>query len=301
MSGRKRRTLRNELASRHLYDDSRGKVQERNIIEGFLTRLMLTQCELRAGERPDFMISFDNGTLLVGCELTLFNNDFASERQHVGSPERRFHSQWKQVAKALRRRLDEEGGHLSYLYGSVCLTTPSFYLFDQLNSADLVEEIVEAIKKTDGSGVLATFDNQRFPLLSKFVASVYLRDCEPETGILWWCSHLQSGEIKDPNGTLVGIVAEKATKEFRYDWGEAREKWLLIYAAGTGLADLAHLNTNPAIAEQVKEIPFSHVFLWNKWSEDIIELFPYFKPIMSEGKTLFVNRVPGVVRPYLTK
>lgn len=301
MPGNKKRALREELASRHLYDDARGKEQERKIVAGFLARLKLTHYELRPGERPDFMISFGNGVLLVGCELTLFNNDFASGQQNIGSPERRFHSLWNYFAKILRRRLDEGGGHLPYLYGAVFFKSPGLDLFDQFDSQQLVEEIVEAVKKTHGGSTLDSFDSRQFPLLSTFVDHLYLRDCRPETGLLWWCAHLQSGKVEDPNSALIDIVVEKADKGIYYDWRAATERWLLIYAAGTGLADLAHLSTDPEISTCVNNLPFTHVFLWNKWSEDIMELYPQFRPILSRGQTLFVNRVPDAVRPYIAE
>ncbi len=63
--------LKRELASRHLYDRTRGKPKELSIVAGFLERLQLDITTITEGERPDFSVALGDGALIAGVELTL--------------------------------------------------------------------------------------------------------------------------------------------------------------------------------------------------------------------------------------
>ncbi|MBI4319707.1 MAG: hypothetical protein HY675_14560 [Chloroflexi bacterium] len=301
MANDRRKSLRDELGSRDLYGDAHGKAEEQAIIEGFLTRLSLSGYNLYLSERPDFKISFRSDGLVVGCELTLFNNDVQSPQLQTGSPERRFHSQWKRFARELRSHLDEQGGHPPYLYGSVFFKTPTLELFDHLNRDRLLDEIVNLVKGNPMTGTVDTFDAYSYPLLSEFVHHLCLYNTYPETGILWWCAHLQTGEVKDPNEALVRIIREKSAKAIGYNWGAADEKWLIIYARASGLSDMAQVRSDPTVSKIVRNIPFTHIFLWDKFSEDVLEVYPLFRPVLADGRTLYVNRIPKSAKPYLIR
>ncbi len=325
---RPKRTLKEELASRVFYDHSSGKNQERHILEGFLARLQLTSYEVEDSERPDFRIIFGNGTVVVGCELTLFSADFDVRGKKGGSMERRLHSQWEKFATSLRSELDKNG--LLFIYGAVHFKNRSYNIFDQVDLELLQKEIVHLCSRVDvarnASKSLDIFDDTDYPTLNSFADRLYLRDCYPETGILWWCGHLQSGEIapgqlrhgdilltpvnkigerpvvSHPEMTeaLVRHIAAKAAKASCYEWNQAAQKWLLVYAANTGLKDLAFVADDPEIVHRITRVPFDAVFLWNKFSEDITELYPHFRTVMSGNeKALYVNRIPSVIRTYL--
>jgi len=213
-------TLKEELASRALYDHRSGKELERHILEGFLARLQVMSYKVEDSERPDFRITFGNGQVIVGCELTMFNSDSPLGAQKGGSMERRLHSQWKKFSASLRKELDGNG--LLYIYGAVHFADPSLHIFDDFDPKDLQRELVRLCTKVCLTrGVVKTidsFDDIEYPILSKSVHSIYLRDCYPETGILWWCGHLQTGEVKDPTDTLIQVIAAKAAKASSYEW-----------------------------------------------------------------------------------
>ncbi|MBI4217073.1 MAG: hypothetical protein HY687_06795 [Chloroflexi bacterium] len=301
-TNRHKRTLKEELPSSVFYGDRSGKNLERHILEGFLARLQLTSYGIEDGERPDFRITFGDGSVVVGCELTMFSADSPFDGQKGGSMERRLHSRWKAFATSLRSELDRKG--LRYIYGALHFRSTSSDIFDQFDPKRLQMELVqicESLASTLGpSRTVDAFASEEYPTLNTFVRHVYLQNCYPETGILWWCGHLQSGEVGDPTEPLIQVIKAKAAKASSYAWNHAAQKWLLVYAASTGLRDLAFVRDNPDIAHKIASVPFDAVFLWNKFSEDITELYPHFRTVMrGDEKALYVNRIPSVIKPYL--
>lgn len=124
----------------------------------------------------------------------------------------------------------------------------------------------------------------------------FIRVFPEETGFLWWCADLQSGHVVSPYDAIRTIIREKQNKAAAYQWPEGSEKWLLIYAAGNGLADMATNIKDPAI-ESIQ--PFDHVFLWDKFSETITALAPSFNVIMENAKVLYLRHMPASVHPFL--
>lgn len=287
--------LRRELASRHLYDSARGKLRELAIVTGFFERLQL-DVEIIEGERPDFSLSFGRGELHAGLELTLLNAD--GPRQD-GSPERRLHSIWKKMAEALQERLSKEPEPLRHTYGSVFFRTSSASVLNELDRARFCEEVAISLRRTTLSELgsrITDFDPTSTPLLRRMVEHMYVRVFPSEDRLLWWCSDLQSGPVTDASQAIKAAVAEKQEKARSYRWGTAHERWLLIYAAGEGLADLATRVKDPKIDEPT---PFTQIFLWDKFSETIHSLSPKFAAIFTEADTLHLRHLPQTVRPYL--
>ena len=287
--------LKRELASHHLYDSARGKPRELAIVTGFLERLQL-DAEIIEGERPDFSLSFGHGSLQAGLELTLLNAD---GRRSDGSPERRLHSTWKKIAEALRERLSKESEPLSHAYGSVFFRTSSASALNEFDRVQFCEEVAMSLRGTTlpelGSRI-TDFDPTTTPLLRRIVEHMYVRIFPSEDRLLWWCSDLQSGPVADPSQAIKATVIEKQEKARSYKWGTAHERWLLIYAAGEGLVDLATGIKDPKIGEPT---PFTQVFLWDKFSETIHSLSPKFAAIFTEANTLHLRHLPQTVRPYL--
>jgi hypothetical protein len=73
-------------------------------------------------------------------------------------------------------------------------------------------------------------------------------------------------------------VATKQEKARGYQWGTAQERWLLVYAAGEGLTDLAVNLKDPQIGEPT---PFTRIFLWDKFSETVYCLSPGFATVFT--------------------
>jgi hypothetical protein len=287
--------LKRELASRHLYDNARGKLRELAIVTGFLERLQL-DAEIIEGERPDFSLSFGRGSLHAGLELTLLNAD---GRRSDGSPERRLHSMWKKIAETLRERLSKESAPLPHAYGSVFFRTASASALNEIDRAQFCEEVVISLRSTILSELgfrITDFDPTSTPLLRRTVEHMYVRVFPSGDRLLWWCSDLQSGPVADPSQAIEAAVIEKQEKARSYRWGAAHERWLLIYAAGEGLADLATSVKDPKIGEPT---PFTQVFLWDKFPETIHSLSPKFAAIFTEANTLHLRYLPQTVRPYL--
>ncbi len=226
--GIKRKTRKNNFSSKGLYDDSSGKEQEIKVLHGFLKRLQLDHYEVIAGERPDFTVNFAlNGqNVSVGCEITYYFADKGSR----GSAQARFVRQWKKFAKSLRVALDNEGQKYKHLYGAIHFNDPDFNIMDRFDNAAFISQIVFAVKHTRSKEHLSNFRKDVLPLLAEHVDHIYLRDTTPETGVLWWPSHLQSGEVPDPTANLLEIMQEKDAVGHAYNWGNVAEKWLLIYS-----------------------------------------------------------------------
>jgi hypothetical protein len=287
--------LKRELASRHLYDSGRGKDKELTIVSGFLKRFQLNPDAITKGERPDFFISLANDELNLGIELTRLNAD--TQHPGGGSPERKVHSKWKTVAHALRSRLSIEPKPLPHVYGSVFFRIPSKSVLSNLDQVRFCEEIVTTLRGTSFSELgseIVNFHPASTPLLASVVNHIFVRVFPAETELLWWCSDLQSGVVADPYAALKATVAKKQRKANSYNWRNAHERWLLIYAAGEGLADMTPNLEDPEIGEAT---PFTYVFLWDKFSETIYCLSPRFATVFTAGNTLHVRHLPPSIRP----
>ncbi len=287
--------LKSELASRHLYDGSNSRDKERVTMCGFLDRLNLDPTELDQRERPDFRISF-GGVLSVGVELTLLNSDGPRAE---GSPERRLHSQWKKVAECLRNRLCLEESPLPHVYGSVFFNRTSASVLNELDCNEFCDEVIAVLRTAPlsetGSNIV-DFDPRETPILSKEVEHLYVRIFPSDSGFLWWCSDLQSGCVAAPDKSIKDAVREKQTKAVGYEWGDSQERWLLIYAAGEGLADHA-LGFEDLGIDQPD--PFTCIFLWDKFTETIHCISPVFETVVDRGRMPYVQHLPETIRPYV--
>lgn len=288
------KTLKAQLASKGLYDDSSGKVREQNILEGFLERLQLKHYSVETGERPDFMLCFDNQNAKanVGVEITEYYSD-AGKR---GSDQARFVQKWKAFAKALRQRLDSEG--LPYLFGSIHFKDTGWKLLDGYDLNSFITEICEACKQAKDARV-STDDLHAFPILFKYVDHLFLRDTKPETGILWWPSHLQTGWLCDPREIFIQMVRSKSNRS--YNWKQADEKWLLIYCASDGIMNTTGGYDDPRISENINNVAFDRVYVWNKFLESIDEIYPSYQNVFSAtSKVLYRRYYPETVKAFIT-
>ncbi len=276
---RKRKSTWRELPSRIFVDEPVGKDLEAKLLRHFLRIMQISDYVLEPRERPDFVIRFikDGEEVDCGCELTFLNSDSNTEISRRGSPERRFFSQWKTFAQRLRDDLLRSSKRLASVYGAVHFKESCLDIFDDCDEASLRKEIVEILQSWSGRSTIKRFDSQKYPLLAKFVRHIYLEETAVEDGPLWWCAHLQSGEIADPTDTLIEIVTRKCERARGYDWGKASRKWLLICARATGLSDAGFIGKDPAIAGRLQSIPYSEIFYWELAFGSLYELFPVFR------------------------
>jgi len=241
----KRKSIKDSLASKGLYDDSSGKERELKILEGFMQRLQFSSFKITAGESPDFLLNFslNEYSATVGCEITFY---FADDQKH-GSAQARFIHQWKNFAKSLREELNTQNKEFEFLYGAIHFSYPSFEILDQIDQHAFIQEIIRAVKEKKDVENIENYNVEHFPLLATHVHHIYLMNTRPETRTLWWPAHLQAGGIVDPIDRLIEIVKVKNSGAYKYDWKGASEKWLLIYSGTEGLLDLVGVYTNPEI------------------------------------------------------
>jgi len=143
------------------------------------------------------------------------------------------------------------------------------------------------------------FPIQDFPLLSALLTSLRLYQY-PETGILWWCAHLQSDSVADPNDALIHSIATKIDKAQSYNWENATEKWLVIVAEAKGLADLAVLTEDPEISKQFGTVEFTRIILWDRFLDEIIEIFPTFRKLCdSLAQVRHLEYYPESLKPFI--
>jgi hypothetical protein len=266
------KSLKQELASRILNDQDTGKEKERKNLISVLKRLGLSSYEVTPGESPDFMVTFNNGDKqsLLACELTNFYGDRRGRKRR--SRERRFFSKWQKIALKLRKELDERG--LIYTYGALSFAKPTPYVLDSIKDDLLVEELVNISKSHAGKAVLISFPIQDYPILNSLLVTLSLREY-PETGILWWCSHIQSGVVPNAKKAIIDIVAQKLALTHSYNWRDASEKWLLIVAEAKGLNDIAIID-DPHIPEEFPHMDFTRIILWERFQDELVQLFPSF-------------------------
>lgn len=297
-TAKEQKALKYKLASKGLYDDSSGKKQETSVLNGFLEKLQLGHYKVIPGERPDFTLKFgfNRQSVSVGCEITYY---FADKGAH-GSAQARFVHQWKKFAKSLRVALDREGQQYKHLYGSMLFNDPDFNIMDRFDSSALISEVVIAVKNAKSAQFIRKFDKDVFPLLAAHIGHIYLRDTTPEIGVLWWPSHLQVGEIPDSTANLVKIVNRKNMTGRDYDWGDADEKWLIIYSGADGIADMIGLRLDPGIPQTLGRLCYDRVYVWNKFFESIDEIYPEFVNVFSvESKVLRRRNYPPAVRSFI--
>ncbi|MFA6414100.1 MAG: hypothetical protein WCW53_15565 [Syntrophales bacterium] len=296
-TSKEQKISKNSFASKGLYDESFGKEQERKVLLGFLKRLQLGYYEAIAGERPDFTLnfSFDGQAASIGCEITFYYADKGSR----GSAQQRFVKQWKKFAKSLRAKLDEEGQENKYLYGAIHFKNSDFTIMDRFDNDVFISQIVLAVRNRKNKQNIRRFERDVFSLLAEYVDHIYLMDTTPELGVLWWPSHLQSGEVDDPTQSLIEILEEKNKVGRTYDWGSVSEKWLLIYSEASGIADMAVLPSDFS-NDQLPKTCFDRVYIWDRFFGSIHEIYPNFFEVFSvQAKVLHRRLYSRIVRPFI--
>jgi hypothetical protein len=272
----KTKSIKYALASKCLYDDSPGnkKADEQIQVDNVLKRLGLGKYQILESESPDFFVKFnsENSTALLGCELTRLYSDAALR----GSSGKTNFEKWKSIATKLRKRLDAAGHN--YLYGVVFFRIQESDVLKALGTDQALEELVRTCDQYSGQPTDLTFPQNSFPLLNELMDTVRLFKYE-EPGILWWCAHLQSGEVLDPMDALIDVVKRKSVIAEGYNWNTAANKWLIILAESNGLSDIACDIDDPEISKHLQRIPFTKIILWERWNDDVIELFPVFRKL----------------------
>lgn len=290
------------LPSRIFYDTLSGKDYERHLLEAFLGRMHLMPAKLTNRERPDFDITLTGGakSCKVDCEVTLFYSD---NKSWSGSLSKRFTENWKIFARYLMERLTSEGNGLQHIFGAVFFKEPSMKVMDNIDQNMLINELVRVAREfiPAQSASITEFEADRFPLLRQIVEKIYLENLSPSEGILWWPADLQTGVIPDPRRALLRIIRDKNKKAASYKWSAAAERWLVVVAEARCLTDVAILgSTHLRSLRVVGSVPFTRIYLWDRFLDTITELFPSPRIVFStteDGKgALIADRLPDEVK-----
>ncbi len=281
------------------------KEEEEEILSGFLARLEYKPEYLQSSEKPDFEFQYKDK--LIGVELTKYYSDFSKK----GSKIHQRISEWKKVAKGIKSKLIEINPDFKHLYASIHFKDVKFK-YNQLLKDKLFNELLKLIN-IDDINILnnksISINNKHSPNLFTIIDSIqfYIVDIDK---YLWWDSSLQSGTVIQNNNAINEIVEQKnkLSENYKIDFFQ---KWLLIYAAGIGLHDMLNFDnkrilrqgkiTLTDIDEQIDDnkIPninstyFTHIFIWDKFTEKIYLMYPYSKKIFDAGELkIWVNHLP---------
>jgi hypothetical protein len=275
------------------------------IITQFLTRLQYTKYSLKASECPDFEIELNDHE--IGVEVTKYFADYGKK----GSNTQKKISEWKRSSQQLKDRLSEIDSRYNYIYGAIHFRKNVNNHREILNTGPFNEllSLIENNKPDKTEAKSVAISNEIYPFLSQYIESIYLLNTFPETKYLWWDSSLQAGEVINNKNAIQFIVEKKevASKSYTKNYFQ---KWLIIYAGGIGLHDI-YLSTSETVYRQgkvgllrerdsvqfyndaYKSEYFSHIFIWDKYTETIYLACPYFKKIFDYGKReIYVNHLP---------
>jgi hypothetical protein len=281
------------------------KEEEIEILNELLIRLEYSPTKIISNECPDFEIELFEK--LIGVEVTKYFSDFTKK----GSKSQKNLSEWKRFAEQLKTKLSAIESNLIYLYGAIHFHDKRVNYRELLNH-DYINELVNLIesvglKRTEEVTVKITAEG--FPYLGKYIESIYFKDVYPEKDYLWWDGSLQSGSVISNKSAVQHIIDKKNQKAKKYK-SNYFQKWLLIYAGGLGLADifietdrnfirqggiyLVELSDEQLLtSNKIASDYFTHIIIWDKFTENIFLIFPYFKKIFDCGEnSIWVNHLP---------
>lgn len=282
------------------------KEEETEILSGLLSRLQYLASTITPRETPDFEIAL-NGHL-IGVEITKYYSDYTRK----GSKAQQTISEWKKFSEHLKSKLVELNPEYAYLYGAIHFKSDKVN-YKQLLTKVHFDELIELISLADlGRNQQKTINviSDQYPALGENISSIFLWDTYPDNIYLWWNSKLQSGEVIS-NDSAINFLVEKKNKASESYKQDYYQKWLVIYAGGMSLQDMFLEKRNvtfrqgkiaitrmeadvlPDIDITISSSYFSHIILWDKFTEKIIQLFPYQKKIFDYGeKKIWVNHLP---------
>ncbi len=282
------------------------KIEEREIIEQFLQRLQYSNYELKEQESPDFETSID--TKKIGIEITKYYSDFSTK----GSKMQQNLMEWKKFATSLKQKIETTNIEFSNVYGAVHFKE-AVWDFNVLLTDDYYDELICSIKKSDilnNTNRTIQISAPEFPLLSEYINFIYFENKLDKNNFLWWDARTQSGVIIKDENAIGNIISKKEKSSAGYS-NSYDQKWLVIFAAGLGLADIfsefdndsARQGTLFVMSFEDKEYKtksltvsssyFTHIYIWDKFHEKIFQVAPYYKKIFDyEQKTIWVNHLP---------
>lgn len=275
--------IANEVASKILCAEHKDKIQELYLIKGFLKRICVEyekledrQSRLRPEDNePDFIVHLKNNKRL-GFEFTFYYSD-----QSRGTFER-----WSKISNIIKDKLLKNGNGQEYLYGAIHFKDPYISL-DGIDKEKFADECVDVVKYLISETKLrhecfSFNDFTQFPYLETYVDHIHFDNTFPEKGILWWHASLQSGFVDDPIIILPKIINGKNKKNYKKD--DLDSLSLVICASALTLGDTGMMTKDDLKKLAKIDTPFDKIFYWDKFSENIFEIYPLRKLIF-DGKS----------------
>ena len=208
--------------------------------------------------------------VMASEEITLHGDE---TRQ--GSKHQHFRERWRRIMEQVIATL-RLGGPVPYC--SVDFLHRSYNCLFGFSDNHLVSEFIDAGRILATSRVLK-FPHPQLPVLSRMLSQIRVWDSNGE-GLLWWPSHMQSGDVCSLEDTILKAVVTKARLAREYDWQGATEKWLVLFAEGRGLTDVIIGGLEPVPLHAFPaDFPFTLVLVWDKFSENVWKVFPQFRAI----------------------
>ncbi len=273
---------------------------ENCIVTDVLSRIGLSHFRLideKTQESPDAIVEFCNWdrSCQLACEVRSLSNDASFAN---GSAMRRFRSQWMEVAEKVRARLAEDDTY-AVPYCVVEFRRPTYECLDGICLDSLADELA-TVGRMFRSVSNIEFPQESLSVLSDAVCRIRVLDRNGQ-GRLWWPSHMQSGSIEPLNDAVVDAVREKTAKAGKYDWRNATERWLLLVAEAHGVTDVFSEPREVRLPNEMGNLPFTRVVIWDRFSESIWSIFPRFE-VFCNGHTQqrFIDRIPPSLWPYGT-
>ncbi len=185
--------------------------------------------------------------------------------------------------------------------------------FNILLTNDYYAELISCINKSDmlnNTNSTIQISETEFPLLSKYINHIFFENKSGKNNFLWWDARLQSGDIINDENATGNIISKKEKSSVGYS-NDFDQKWLIIFAAGLGLADIYSEYKNDSKRQgtifvmnfenkeyehktlSISSTYFSHIYIWDKFNEKIFQVTPYYKKIFDYGeKTIWINHLP---------
>jgi hypothetical protein len=112
---------------------------------------------------------------------------------------------------------------------------------------------------------------------------------------------MQSGFIEPLDYAVACAVREKVCKAGSYDWKGARERWLILVAEAHGTTDVFGQPKSIQLPDDVVNLPFTYIIIWDKFSESVWAIHPHFEVICDgHEQRRFTGWIPQSLRTYVT-
>lgn len=264
------------------FEEYRGlgkKKQEIAAVLGVLRSLGLSGFQIKGNDSPDALVDFSDaeGGLRLACEVRTLHND---ERLSSGSELEEFNSRWVRIMERVIATLRSDGTTVPYC--SVSFLNQSYSCLKGMSDQVIMSELIIAGGRLRTNAIVA-FPQPDMPTLNSTLKEIRVLHADGQ-GLLWWPTHLKSGEVPQMATAIVEAVKAKGKIAASFDWKGAEEKLLLLVAQARGLTDI--IGHAREFDIPLESSPFTWILVWDKFSLDVWTIFPGYAVICDGLKQL---------------